>query len=402
MAKDLKEPAAARQAATNLLPLEKGTTQPFFVNAAQDLLTGVFMALNATKPGSWILLDVVRAMKSPEKLRALLRTTPDGRDLLATYIDHDSRVAANILATGRTKLAPFETVAALWSRATKKVSLVDWATTKDPYVIVLGTDDASAATLRPLMQAVFQRAAELITGRVEEEPPDQSFFFLDEVRVAGRLRGLDSLLLKGRSKSARVVLAAQDVEGLMSVYGDKEARELLGMCGNVALLRQFGTGSMEWASKLLGKHERKRATHTTNRDKFGQPNGDSTAIGTDMADVMSPREFRELPLATRECGIFGVFGTPVRFWQGAIEPAFIERHLLPLSQDVGFDPRDAEDQLPPVPVEEPILPFEDALAGIDLAELTRTTEARETVPPENGRVHRTLRTMDDHDDGEKS
>ena len=346
LAADLDEPSAMTEAARIFAPSEKASSQPFFIDAAQDILACVFRTLHAISPGHWTLLDVIRATRSIKALRQLLKKTADGRELLSTYVNIDSRTASNILATLRTKLAPFEPVAALWSRATATVSLRDWMHPDCRDVLVLGSDDARASALRPINQAIFRRASELVTGRVEEYALDETWFLLDELRVAGRLSGLETLLLKGRSKGARLALAFQDLDGLMAVWGEKEARELLAMCGNLAILRQFNANTMDLFSRLLGDYEYDKVTTTTSEQTQGSPT-QSIAVTRDQKRIMHPGEFRELPFPSKERGIVGVFATPLGFWRGCIEPAFIDKHLPRPTSDPGFVPRPVSHQTLP-------------------------------------------------------
>ena len=80
-------------------------------------------------------------------------------------------------------------------------------------------------SLDAINQAIFKRAAELLLAQ-DESPERETWIILDELREAGKLDGLTSLLSKGRSFGARVVVGFQDIEGLRAVYGEKEANEM--------------------------------------------------------------------------------------------------------------------------------------------------------------------------------
>ena len=54
-------------------------------------------------------------MRTPERLRQVLALTQRGRDLIALHLEA-ATTSLNILSTARTRLAPFEVVAALWKQ----------------------------------------------------------------------------------------------------------------------------------------------------------------------------------------------------------------------------------------------------------------------------------------------
>lgn len=396
MAIDISTPAAARQMSSLLVPNQNNVQNPFFDEAARSLLTGAIQALCVTRPGVWELLDVVRAMRSPKRLRPLLSKTEMGQDLIATYLNLDARTAANVMATIDARLAPFGEVASLWARTERRFSLTHWASATEPYGIILGADDTHAASLRPLTQLIFRRAAELVVGRPEEHPEDETVFVLDELTAAGRLDSLKNLCEKGRSKGVRTIAAFQDFDSFCSVYGSEaEGRAIAGMFHNLALLRMTGTGSMRWASELLGRYSARRVSTSTNFDANGFESGSSVQVGEEIRSIMEGAEFRQLPLAGKDRGITGVFATPgLGFWRGTIPPVFINKWLRSKSDEPGFIPRSHDDELPPpelVGPEEPVLPTGHVGHLLpDMAEV-----ARELV---ESRQPRRIRTMEDCDE----
>ena len=88
----------------------------------------------------------------------------------------------------------------------------------------------SAADNRAAIDTITQLLGKRLSEQVlatEERPKDRqhtTWFFLDEVRQAGRLDGLSALITKGRSKGAVVLLGFQGIE----VYGREAANELVG------------------------------------------------------------------------------------------------------------------------------------------------------------------------------
>jgi len=173
---------------------------------------------------------------------------------------------------------------------------------------VLGNDEATRTALDAINQVIFKRLSELILAQTESESR-RTWTFLDELRQAGKLEGLSSLLTKGRSKGACVVLGYQDIEGLRDVYGTQLANEIAGQCSNKAVLRCDSPDTARWASALFGQREvlevRLGVSHASN-DRTSQSTNQATA----KRDVVLPSEIMGLAPTTQRNGMQGFFLTP--------------------------------------------------------------------------------------------
>lgn len=251
MAKDIIKPSTALQVATILIPENESASQPFFSNAARQLVAGVLQAFILLKPGQWDFRDVINATKSKARLATLLSKTPYTKDLPEQYLNNEG-TAGSILSEIATHMGAYEHIAAAWSKASEKVSLTDWVSGN--YILILGNDAAHRAAIDSVNKLIFQRLTELILAKPETKN-DQTWIFLDEIREAGKLEGLSRLLNMGRSKGACVVLGFQDIEGMQSVYGEKEANEIVGQCNHMSLLRLNSPKTAQWASDRVGSSE---------------------------------------------------------------------------------------------------------------------------------------------------
>ena len=284
MAADVDDVIGARQLATILVPdpVQGGSSEGFFTNAVRDILSGVLLAFIECVPNakSWTFRDVLLTLLYEPYLNFVLdyRQTRDGRPfpllhrLRESYFaEHvDERTASNIRASLNVKLALYEPVAAAWHKAASAplfggyFSLRSWIDEKPGRgrpgsILVLGNDEAARAALDPINQAIFKRATKLVLARKERTQAErdggtnQIWFFLDEVREAGKLDGLGRLLTKGRSKNACVAMGFQDVDGMREVYGKEVANELCAQFNNVAMLRVNSPETAQWASDLFGR-----------------------------------------------------------------------------------------------------------------------------------------------------
>lgn len=342
IAKDIGSVSTAKQIAAILCPKDKEAKDPYWSTSAQLLLEGVILALCERGPGAWKLNDLVEATSTPDRLRALLALMPETADLVEQFT-LEPRAFASIFSTLRSKLGPLGTAAASWGRSgTPPVSLEQWLH-GEPSVLLVGADDANDEAVGPITRALFLRASQLITGQPDAGDGSlDTWFFLDEVRLAGYLEGLNSLLLKGRSKGAHVVLGFQDIVGMREVYGPNVGNELVGQCGNLAFLRVTNPDTAEWASKHIGKKEFEAETVSEGmtQGKLERSTTQNRSITAQEKDVVPPQEFMllQVPSLEKGDGMRGVFAIPAYRWMRTVHSEDIERWMPKPTNDPGFVP----------------------------------------------------------------
>ena len=391
VASDIDDPLSARQFAQILIPEteRQGGSSSFFDDACRDIVAVTVLTLSLCTPDKkWTFRDLLLALLYPENLEAILsrNTTyknkpfPNAKRIWSSYFDPattDDRTRNNVRASLNAKLSVYEPVAAAWEQATEPpFSFVQWHKNNGNEILVLGNDEAARAAIDPINRAIFQRVAELTLARPEGQS-SQTWFFLDEVREAGKLQTLNPLLLKGRSKGACVVLSFQDIDGMRDVYGTHLANEIVANCNNVALLRTNSASTAEWASQMFGKF------FVIDKDHTEGVSG--TEISSSQTKRLSERpavlsgELLFLPLPSEKTGIVGFFrdakakaDEPKRYTLGwtvlnqypsqsdsfqpikrdelILEPwtaADLRRLRITLNNSKAPDPDNSDDRLPP-------------------------------------------------------
>lgn len=281
-----------------------------FFRAASEVQIAVTCQLLASvvpNKGAWELRDLILALSHRPYLDALVSIAqkqdsaclPVVERMLEAYVDcGDARTAANIRATLLTHLSAFEVIAATWHAARlegRTFSLTEWASDDGQDILVLGNDEAARASVDAVNGILFKRMSELILSRRElskserETGSNQTWIWLDEAREAGNLRGLNSLLLKGRSKGVAVVLSAQDIDGWRDAYSDHVANEILAQCNNAAFLRIVGETTAKWAAESFGSsiHQSKGSSISLGENaSFGHNTGEDVRTLVHSADFM--------------------------------------------------------------------------------------------------------------------
>ncbi len=335
IAADVCTPDAAKEVATILCPHEKDDRNPYFNNAVRDTMQAVFQALHLAAPGQWTLNDVIECMSSPHTLAKVLRTCEEGeRVYLCHFMDmgKPNDTTRSVVSTIRLKVAEYETVARLWSTCeTPPFSIRHWMHADTaPSILLLPCRETARASLDAINRAIFSRITQVLLDRTEDEgvntENDETWVFIDELVEAGNLDFLPKLMDKGRSKGARVVLGMQTIEGLYRVYGQNLGNEILGLCGNYALLKQTCIKTADYCSQRIGDREIMVATtgysfsrgsswgHTSGKQSSSNEGTSinlsySASAKTEINRAFLASEFLHWPKTSREQGMHVVFGT---------------------------------------------------------------------------------------------
>lgn len=345
IAADATTRSQAREIANILVHAEPDARDnPYFTAAAQNVLLSVMLTFNQTAPGRWILNDLLEATSSPADLKTVLASSVEGRKSLATHLTGADVTASNIMSTIQTKLGIYDTIAALWARTQRRTSIKAWC--EHGGVLVLGADSTAKSALGAVNRALFTLAEMRLTGNSSDGASGETWVFFDEVRQAGKLDSLVSLLDVGRSKGVRVALGFQDIDGMRQVYGQYDASALIGQGSNVAVLRLNSPATALWAAEFFGKFEHWQTSY----GESTTPQGKSKSENEQLRETFPilPQEFRTFAPTTPANGCQGAFTTPhIGAWPKTIPWAYIAARMGNESTDpehVGFKPRDVREQ----------------------------------------------------------
>lgn len=355
IAADFTEPAQIEELAELLVPKAEnpiyGEGAQFFDNSARIIVQDVIEALHHTRPRSWEMRDVVEVLVNLDYLRAVLGKTSSGRDTWTAYLepldrDRGDKTGNSILATLHSYARPFQALASLWHRAEHKFSLDQWHVGSG--VLLLGADPRRERTLQRINRLLIRRISQLVLGRGDERPIDLTWFFLDEIREAGKLHGLRQLMTEGRSKGARVMIGFQDIEGLYSLYGEHEAEEIVGLCANRLLLHIDNPKTRKWASDFMGEAEVPNVTTSDSEtlSSQGRSTSQSSQQSIGMRYNVLPVQFHDMPLGNPFDGVPAWFAVPGTRNKCRLQPKVAQQAVFfGATCDIEpFSSRDAADQ----------------------------------------------------------
>lgn len=320
---DIVDPISARELATILIPSQtRSTDSTFFESASRQILTAVINGFIYCFPERrWTFRDILLVTLDRQNLELFVDSAEannpsSGSELRRTYEaflspqSTDPRTADNIHASLSAYLAHYEPVAQAWHTATRSFSLSEWLSSAGDH-LVLGSDVAAEASLLPINQAILQRAIQLVLQREElgsgERPrgTNQTWFVFDEFRELGDVRAMGSLLSKGRSRGAVVVLSFQDIDGLNHIYGKERANEMVANCSNIAILKTTSATTAEWAAGMFGK--RLVAEWQESEGMASEGLSRSFTVANQERNIAMTADILSLPLPGTERGLIGFF-----------------------------------------------------------------------------------------------
>jgi type IV secretory pathway TraG/TraD family ATPase VirD4 len=300
LAADIEDPADTINIAAALIP--EGSKE-FFQPAARDILASEMLAFHLTCPGRWDLRDLLLVNWKLERAEKLLSKTPLTSNALDRY-GGDPRTRANILATLRKDLSLLETIAACWHQAgDQRISLTEWR--DSDLVLVLGHNDKAKEALNGINRAMIERLTNLLLAGSPDPRRGRTWVILDELREAGKISGLSSLLLRGAEYHVHAVLGFQSVQGLWEVYGENAAGEVMGQTSNLAVFH-FGNDrkTADWAADVIGKAQRLEKYRSVSE---GRDVSTTTAESSHDRHIYMPEELQFLKPTCPEHGLQGVF-----------------------------------------------------------------------------------------------
>lgn len=274
-----QRPSVARYIATMLVPQEEKSSAPFYASAARDLLTYVIWGLNRIQGNRWTLRDLLCAADSKRRIEAVTARHPRGSRLAASILKDDKH-AFGVLSTLSTKLSRFEEVAGLWhSRPlARQFSIPEFL--QQPGVLVLGWDPVLNESLWPINAILLKALADEILRGPRQRLP-RHWFVLDEFRTMEKADAVQRLLNRGRGKGVSVLIALQSIAGLLDVYGEHTAQDILSACAHKSVLHLGDPKSAAWAEDYFGKIRRTERTFTEN---FGGKDGATGSVQHALQD----------------------------------------------------------------------------------------------------------------------
>ncbi len=273
--------------------------QEFWQASARDILAGLVNGLNAdpqTRKG-WDLRDLVLIADNQSLMNQILQRTDMGRGALNDFFKGDRRLSGSIRATLRANLAPYRLIAATWDHARYSFTFHKWATGAG--IFLIGNHFKYRDPIQRVNNLLVRNAIDSVMDRPGVEERDLSWFYLDELKNAGKFPNFGTMLTLGRSKGIRCVLAAQGLSTLQSAFPEHEDREVINNCGNKCIMQLGSEEDARWAERLFSTKTLIKESRTHPID---QSNKGTKTTHEETVPRLEAKKFLELPSASNTGG----------------------------------------------------------------------------------------------------
>jgi hypothetical protein len=285
---DVRTPSQAATFAQAFIPEGEGSNKYFSI-AAQQLLVGVLIALQAERGREWGWKELGDRLTADRATLAaiLAEHYPKASPLIAS---EDSTATASVMATLAAYTKPVDDLAAAWGGydgARKSVSFRRWV--RDDFqgrrqiIVQAGPDAALTSAYIGAMIRLLE--SYIISAQLPDDEEGRSLlFFLDELpslRV-----DVSALVDKGRSKGVVMVMGLQSLALLRDAIGPNKTQALSSMVGTHIVCRMQLGEDRDQVAALFGR-ERVALNAISQGSGGGGPSG-SIAVHEETRAVVDP------------------------------------------------------------------------------------------------------------------
>lgn len=246
--------------------------QPFFPNAARDLLVSLIVA--HVRMGAEDL-DFKKAFFNNKALKEYLdRLTPKRiAKLLSNSVFSDLSSVLSYIGDGTSDqslgvLAELQNVIRQILIGTfaddGRFSVREFVRKKGAKTLFVEYDMSIGETLSPIYRLLFDLALKEAMGR--KKPEGNVYLICDEFKLLPHLQHIEDGVNFGRSLGVKIIAGIQSIEQLYEIYGESKGRNIAAGFSSVLAFKANDTTTREFISNLYGKNivlEQYRSSNNT-------------------------------------------------------------------------------------------------------------------------------------------
>lgn len=236
---------------------EKRTNNPFFPNAARDLLASLLIFLIRTGENDIPFrkdnfyndkFKNILDCSDVDQLLSFLSFDSDARSV-ASYIDGNGEQANGVLAEMYSVVRDIFTGVFAEHGA---FSIRNFVREKGGKTLFVEYDLSIGQTLTPMYRLLFDLALKEALGRQRHE--GNVYLVLDEFRLLPHLQHIDDGVNFGRSLGVKVFAGLQNVEQLFETYKENRGRSILAGFSNLFLFHNDDPSTLKYLTERSGRN----------------------------------------------------------------------------------------------------------------------------------------------------
>jgi len=238
--------------------IEKNNSQPFFPNAATDLLVAIIIAhlrfLKGDKAAMNSFLNN-RALKryldnlSVKKIEALLANEDDLKAVLTYLGDGQSDQSMGVISELQSVVR--QIFVGIFREA-GDFSISNFVKRKGGKTLFVEYDLAQGETLTPIYRLLFDLALKEAMGRTKAE--GNVYFVCDEFKLLPNLAHIEDGVNFGRSLGVKVLVGLQSIEQLYEIYGTSKGKNIAAGFSNIIAFKANDPSTRDYIRGLYGEN----------------------------------------------------------------------------------------------------------------------------------------------------
>jgi len=289
-----------RELALSIIPLPPNINEPFWIETAQNILTGGILYYFYLGYGFSETMDEILSNPVEDLIEDILNSdTKDAHKFVVQLKKAKPEMIASFATTLSNHIMVFATDTQIYDVLSKKGD--DCFRIDDFDInIFLRMKEDKIEQWKPLITLInnqriraSERRADKTTDEGKELTP--TLMLLDEFPRLGKVEAISGALATLRSKGVTIALFIQSLAQLDYIYGDKVRRIILDNCSYKAILNVADPASQDYFSKLTGTCEVEKKGHSVSYDAdSGIETGASDNFHLRREPIIHPHEFAKL------------------------------------------------------------------------------------------------------------
>jgi len=284
---ECKGPPDFDSLAASLIPESTSSSDPFWTMAPRMLFSSVAMKLaSAGNTSNRELLNTLLSLEL-DQVASIVRGTI-GSTLLAEGAE---KTALSV----RASLAPYIGPLKYLKDSDAPFSIKQWVAKEEgDSCIFISSRSDQRDILKPLISLWLDIATSAIMS-LEADRDRRVWVIIDELPSLNRLPSLLNFLPQGRKYGGCALISFQSFAQLVSLYTQKGAESLTGMCDTWASYRVNEPATADWLSKAIGVSEVKEVNEGISYGSNEIRDGANSSFSRKSRALVLPSELMNLP-----------------------------------------------------------------------------------------------------------
>lgn len=248
-----------------LIP-EQTKGEPFWAQSSQAVLFAILFYVKFTKKETAVNEDILELSSQTAsqlvKIFSEIETVRKQCMLAIAALNSGEKTAPNILAYMNAHLSAFKNLKSKAEDKKKQFTIQKFLNSKGVHIYLNNRSD-TAGFVKPIL-SLFTTLLIMRILSTDDDKLHPTMLILDEFTSLQKIKLLDELILKGRSKKVISIFGIQTLEQIRETYGnDALANSLVSAVGNQLFLANSGE-TAEKISAWIGEQEVDREQSTRN------------------------------------------------------------------------------------------------------------------------------------------